>query len=262
MDFEDTNEGEGEENSEEKKTEEKKDKKDSFDMDEFGTDNSEECDFASLEETPRLAQYFFTFLDAKELNVTLLGYFCRVFNNLMLRKPNEISKFLFTNEEIIDKFINHLGYRPLAECLVKLLSLENLTSEDTYFEQRIKKVKQLVELFNGKEENLDSEVLNNASQVVCELISKRTQVTDYAKFEAYFNSKECLKVLFEKVFRSEILIKHIVPIITTMLNLHLQKRIRKEANNNDDDDDIQPSDDVIVDTDTDEDALIFGYMAD
>ena len=129
-------------------------------------------------------------------------------------------------------------------------------------EQRIKKVKQLVELFNGKEENLDSEVLNNASQVICELISKRTQVTDYAKFEAYFNSKECLKVLFEKVFRSEILIKHIVPIITTMLNLHLQKRIRKEANNNEDDDDIQPSDDVIVDTDTDEDALIFGYMAD
>ena len=120
----------------------------------------------------------------------------------------------------------------------------------------------MVELFNGKEENLDSEVLNNASQVICELISKRTQVTDYAKFEAYFNSKECLKVLFEKVFRSEILIKHIVPIITTMLNLHLQKRIRKEANNNDDDDDIQPSDDVIVDTDTDEDALIFGYMAD
>ena len=44
-------------------------------------------------ETPvnyELANYFFSFLERKELNVTLMGYFTRFLHHLILRRPTEV----------------------------------------------------------------------------------------------------------------------------------------------------------------------------
>lgn len=91
-------------------------------------------------------------------------------------------------------------------------------------------MKDLVELFKAQEDTIDPEVLNNASTVICEIISRRTQVANYSQFEAYFNSKECLQTLFDRLFRSEVLIKYINPIITTLLQQHLNVRKLWRAN--------------------------------
>ena len=40
-----------------------------------------------------LAHYFFSFLSADELNVTLVGYFSRFLNHLLLRRTNEVRKY-------------------------------------------------------------------------------------------------------------------------------------------------------------------------
>jgi len=42
-----------------------------------------------------VAEYFFSFLAQKELNSTLLGYFCRVFDNLFTKKFTEVSEESF-----------------------------------------------------------------------------------------------------------------------------------------------------------------------
>lgn len=79
----------------------------------------------------------------------------------------------------------------------------------------------MVGKFNAKEEDVTEEELLNVSQIICELITKKSQVTDYEKFEAYFNSKEFLDIIFDRLFVSENLIKHIIPIIISLLHIHL-----------------------------------------
>ena len=52
----------------------------------------------SEEEEPagqmELAHYFFSFLSADELNVTLVGYFSRFLNHLLLRRTAEVKGLL------------------------------------------------------------------------------------------------------------------------------------------------------------------------
>lgn len=47
-------------------------------------------------------------------------------------------QFLYENEELLDRFIAQLDYRPLTECFIKILSLEySSSSEETYFVSEI-----------------------------------------------------------------------------------------------------------------------------
>jgi flagellar biosynthesis GTPase FlhF len=46
-------------------------------------------------EIPEIANYFFSFLGNKELNVTLVGYFCRFLNHMLMKKPSEVIKSSF-----------------------------------------------------------------------------------------------------------------------------------------------------------------------
>jgi hypothetical protein len=59
-------------------------KVDDFDIEEVKSEEAEEFG------EPDLAEYFFEFLAAKELNVTLVGYFCRFFNILLMRRTTEV----------------------------------------------------------------------------------------------------------------------------------------------------------------------------
>ena len=48
-----------------------------------------ESDFKD-ENKAELAYYFFSFLNNKNLNITLVGYFCRVLNHLIMKKQSEV----------------------------------------------------------------------------------------------------------------------------------------------------------------------------
>ena len=47
------------------------------------------------ENNSELAYYFFSFLKNKDLNITLVGYFCRVLNHLITKKQSEVSYFYY-----------------------------------------------------------------------------------------------------------------------------------------------------------------------
>jgi len=51
---------------------------------------SEKSEEVELPTNYDIANYFFSFLEQKELNVTLMGYFTRFLNHLILRRPTEV----------------------------------------------------------------------------------------------------------------------------------------------------------------------------
>jgi flagellar biosynthesis GTPase FlhF len=53
---------------------------------------------------PDLAEYFFDFLNAEELNVTLVGYFCRFFNILLVRRTTEVHNLSHLTSRLLNIF--------------------------------------------------------------------------------------------------------------------------------------------------------------
>lgn len=60
----------------------------SKEIDEIATEKSEEG--PEFKDNMYLANYFFSFLEKKELNVTLVGYFCRFLNHLIIKRLAEV----------------------------------------------------------------------------------------------------------------------------------------------------------------------------
>ena len=63
-----------------------------LDIEEMPSDKSEEV--PEQKDPMHLANYFFGFLEQKELNVTLVGYFCRFLNHLIIKRLTEVPNFL------------------------------------------------------------------------------------------------------------------------------------------------------------------------
>jgi len=193
----------------------------------------------SEEEEPagqmELAHYFFSFLSADELNVTLVGYFSRFLNHLLLRRTAEIVSFVWENPYIVDGLIRHVEHTSLAECLAKLFIMENITYETSndFVEVRIEKLKKLVEVFNTEESGLKSDPISNAAYVINELISKRSTILKSQDFQAYLFSSEFLEVLFTNLFRHPILTTHLAHILNSLLQMIYQKKTAQKKTVND-----------------------------
>jgi len=193
----------------------------------------------SEEEEPagqmELAHYFFSFLSSDELNVTLVGYFSRFLNHLLLRRTAEIVSFVWENPYIVDGLIRHVEHTSLAECLAKFFIMENITYETSgdFVEVRIEKLKKLVEIFNAEESGLKSELLSNTAYVINEIISKRSVTLKSQDFQAYFFSSEFLEVLFTNLFRHPILTTHLTNILNSLLQMIYQKKTAQKRVVND-----------------------------
>ena len=70
-------------------------------------------------------EQFFSFLDEKtELDFTACGYFCKVANNLLMKKTEELLNFM-DEEKIYDKLIHHIYHQSISEFFLKILITEN-----------------------------------------------------------------------------------------------------------------------------------------
>lgn len=73
-----------------------------------------------------------------------------------------------------------------------------------------------------KETEGDEEIINNASFIVCEVISKKNTTNDWDEFEAYFTSNDFLITISENIFRSEVLTNHLASVVNSLLQLFIQ----------------------------------------
>lgn len=78
-------------------------------------------------------------------------------------------------------------------------------------------------LFNYSEDALyDTEVLANASYVVCEILAKRNNANGGAEFENYFFSADFLDTVFGNLFKHPALTGNLASILIGVLQLQIQ----------------------------------------
>jgi hypothetical protein len=77
-------------------------------------------------------------------------------------------------------------------------------------------------VFKVDAEQLDDEVLTNAAYVFTEMVNKKSQLPEPAKFDAFFASKDFLDIIFENLFRHEALTSCLAGLINTILQVQIQ----------------------------------------
>ena len=85
--------------------------------------------FSILLENEDTMRLFLSIVDSKEaIDATTAGYFGRVMNHLLLRRPVQITHFLTEHRQYIVKFIDHLEDTSIADVTVKLLGADEQTN--------------------------------------------------------------------------------------------------------------------------------------
>jgi serine/threonine-protein phosphatase 6 regulatory subunit 3 len=85
-------------------------------------------DFQRIQETlleQEHLEFLYTFLsstDNETLNPILASFFARIINTLIIRRPNEIIKFLKSREKFKDEFLHHLDSTSITDILYRLIS--------------------------------------------------------------------------------------------------------------------------------------------
>ena len=62
------------------------------------------------------------FVDKDEVNYTLSGYFMKVANMVILSKPAETLKYIFTNQDILINMKKHIYSKSISSLLMFILN--------------------------------------------------------------------------------------------------------------------------------------------
>eukprot|EP01099_Mayorella_cantabrigiensis_P004534 TRINITY_DN3418_c1_g2_i1.p1 TRINITY_DN3418_c1_g2~~TRINITY_DN3418_c1_g2_i1.p1 ORF type:complete len:614 (-),score=156.00 TRINITY_DN3418_c1_g2_i1:215-2056(-) len=124
----------------------------------------------SIYENEFLLDKLYGFLDLPPpLNPLLATYVCRVASVLLTRKIPQTIKYLKQRDEIIDKFIRHLGSSAVMDLLLKLIACED-TSEGKGVLEWLCSENLISRLIGKFEPALGTEVHENAAQAIVDII--------------------------------------------------------------------------------------------
>jgi len=154
------------------------------------TKEEEDKDTASANEFPYL-DYLFAFLESESLNLTSAGYFAKIVNNLLNKRPAELISYIYERKpELLHKMIKHIYSKSIAEFLAKLLTFETSVlanaNNEVYNERRSEVLKEIIKKLQPE---FDLEEINNTAYLICEVFSK---------YNSMHNSHEILNNLLEK----------------------------------------------------------------
>lgn len=135
--------------------------------------------------------YLFSILDSADINFTSAGYFAKIVNNLLSKRPTNLLVYLYKDKpEILEKMANQICSKSVSEFLAKILTFESqtITGVDPDFsdEGRKKVLKIVVSKLTPDQ---DLEYINNAAYLICEV---------FGKYNTMHNCNEILKELMDK----------------------------------------------------------------
>jgi len=97
------------------------------------TEETEASTVAELPPVPKkhVIDILFSFLDTEEeLNPVLCGYFCKLIGNMMSNHRKAMSFYVFNPQnKVIERMINHVYNRSIADTLTRFLNQDVLQSE-------------------------------------------------------------------------------------------------------------------------------------
>lgn len=135
--------------------------------------------------------HLFRFLDSESLNLTSAGYFAKIVNNLLSKRTSELISYIYERKpEILQKMIQHIYSKSIAEFLAKMLTFESSVlvhpQNEVYNEKRSEVLKEIIKKLQPE---FDIEEINNAAYLICEV---------FGKYNTMHCSHEILQNLLEK----------------------------------------------------------------
>lgn len=113
-------------------------------------------------------EQFFAFLRKPEVNPTSAGYFSQVAQSLLARNAAKVVEFLFLVYDYRRDFLRHIGCRPIAELLWKLIRCEPGLPHFTY--DKLSLIEALCAFINDSASALQ---LSHTSQLLTDLMASR-----------------------------------------------------------------------------------------
>ena len=84
-----------------------------------------------------------SFLDSEqELNAVLSGYFCKVFQVLVLNKPREVFTYIYSHPEVLGKFAHHIGNKSVSEVLIRILNVSDNVFESSFETSNLESIRE------------------------------------------------------------------------------------------------------------------------
>jgi hypothetical protein len=135
--------------------------------------------------------YLFSILDCTDINFTSAGYFAKIVNNLLSKRPTQLLVYLYKDKpELLEKMSNQICSKSVSEFLAKILTFESqtITGVDPDFsdEGRKQVLRSVVKKLTPEH---DLEYINNAAYLICEV---------FGKYNTMHNCNEILKELMDK----------------------------------------------------------------
>lgn len=97
-----------------------------------------------LVEDTAAMDYFFSLLSSEALNLTLAGYFSKVFGALLNRCPLKLLDYLFGEHKALQDMLRQVQCKSVADALLRVLTVD----EDIYIPQRRLIIEALVDLIS------------------------------------------------------------------------------------------------------------------
>lgn len=138
---------------------------------------------------PSLLSQCFSLLSTSPLNLTLAGYFSKLFHILSARNFPRLLEFLYTPEHLyLSQLVESVGSRSIADCVLRILTYDE---SDCYISERQAIVQQLVTfLGRGNDQSL------NALNILTECLAKSSEMHTWKSlFGGLFASSTFMQLL-------------------------------------------------------------------
>lgn len=132
----------------------------------------------------------------QHLNLTLAGYMSRAYTALLNRNHYDVLSYLYELHTYGTQILEHIYSRSIADFVEKLLSIEEHGCTN-FVAELIKSVETLVEYISSEKE---AEVISNASNILCNLLSRPSEVATWGMILSSLTSDDILEQLFLKLF--------------------------------------------------------------
>lgn len=153
------------------------------------------------------------FLKTERLNLTLAGYFSKVYTSLFNRYCHFILSATFEAQNYSKDFVRHISSRSIAEVVERLLSFED-AGTNNFVQERRQLLDLLIDVI-APETEIDS---INASSIIVNFLSKQSSVVRWEEVTSHLTTKATLERLMRHLYSGNtVVVKGIVAVLIALI---------------------------------------------
>jgi hypothetical protein len=145
-----------------------------------------------------LLDRLFSFLDSRQVNLTLAGYFANAVQTLLKHNSYELLSYMHDNKDLGEKIVRHLYSTSIMNLTIRILSCED-HGNPAYISKLYEMVDFTVQNFHSGSEDdqiWQMSVTNSASMLET-LLSNHTEVFNWSDIQMQLSDSPNAQILFE-----------------------------------------------------------------